>query len=213
MKPCNQCGSVCPDDAVFCPNCGASLTMFNQNGVPTSPVPEQPVVTAAPAAPTEPHQPIATVPVQAPPAPVPPASDSSPYVPPTASSSPQQSPAPPSPPQQPSYGQPVYGHPYPQQTPHTPQQPPSPYPQPPYGQSPYYPPYGQKRNSPTVLGIVGIVFAILLPLVTYCCSIPGLVMANQDVRRGWPSQNARILNIVALSLAVVNSFIGILWRL
>ena len=103
---------------------------------------------------------------------------------------------------------------------------PSPYAQPPvqpnnapYGQAPApgYPgyPYPQqpKRNAPLVLGIVGIVFAILLPLVTYCCSIPGLVMASKDIQRGLPSQSARVLNIIALALAVANSFLGIALRL
>ena len=64
-----------------------------------------------------------------------------------------------------------------------------------------------------MLGIVGIVFAILLPLVTYCCSIPGLVMASKDIQRGLPSQSARVLNLIALALAVANSFLGIALRL
>lgn len=83
-----------------------------------------------------------------------------------------------------------------------------------YGQPPY-PPYSypnqtpRKRSAPTVLGIIGIVFGLLLPLVTYCCSIPGLVMANQDIRQGMPNQSARTLNIIALVIAVANSFFSI----
>lgn len=89
----------------------------------------------------------------------------------------------------------------------------SPYPQTP---PPEYPnPQDQKRTAPLVLGIIGVIFAILLPLVTYCCSIPGLVMANQDIRNSLPNQSARVLNIVALVIAEVNSLLTILifWKL
>lgn len=64
-----------------------------------------------------------------------------------------------------------------------------------------------------VLGIIGIIFALLLPIVTYCCSIPGLVMANRDVRLGLPNQGARILNIIAIVIAAINSLLGVMLQL
>lgn len=202
MKSCSNCGAVCPEDAVFCPDCGASLTLQTAAPASTAPsatpaAPAQPVAPPAPAA--APTQPV-TPPAQPNPAP-------SPYAQPPVQPNPAPSP----------YTQP----------PVQPNPAPSPYAQPPvqphnapYGQAPApgYPgyPYPQqqpKRNAPLVLGIVGIVFAILLPLVTYCCSIPGLVMASKDIQRGLPSQSARVLNIIALALAVVNSVLGITLRL
>lgn len=86
---------------------------------------------------------------------------------------------------------------------------------PPYNQPPYPPVPGpgygmQKRTAPLVLGIIGIVFGVLLPLVTYACSIPGLVMANKDIKMGLDNQSGRVLNIIAIVIAAVNSIMGIL---
>lgn len=194
MKPCSNCGSVCPDDAVFCPNCGASLSEDIQQASTAS---ESPVQTP-PTEPSQPTNPIPPVSAEQPQPPVPPAPAAAPEQPrpPVTGYTP---PAQPPQPAQPSYGQPPYGQ--------------QPYGQQPYSQPGYPYPQGEKRTAPLVLGIIGIVFAILFPLVTYCCSIPGLVMANQDVQRGLPNQNARVLNIVALVLAVINSFLGILMQL
>lgn len=179
MKTCSNCGTVCPEDAAFCPNCGAALSLQ-----PTAPEPAAPVAPAQPPAPAAaPTQPVSP--------PMQPTTPPSPYAQPPAQPNPAPSPytQPPMQPNSAPYGQPS---------------------------APGYPdyPYQQpKRNAPLVLGIVGIVFAILLPLVTYCCSIPGLVMASKDIQRGLPSQSARVLNIIALALAVANSFLGIVLRL
>jgi len=84
------------------------------------------------------------------------------------------------------------------------------YPQP--NPPPYsiYPPQAAPRTAPMILGIIGIIFALLLPFVTYACSIPGLVMANTDIRRGLTNKtHMKILNIVAISLAACNSLLGV----
>ena len=202
MKPCAQCGAVCTDDSVFCTVCGASLTPLSPDGFtdPAAGAGQSPVSPqgTAPQAPVYPPQP-----------PVPAAGAGQSPVSPqgAAPQAPVYSPQPPASPSPygqaypPTSGMPGYG------------QPPA-YPGTPgYGQPPY--PYGQiprKRMAPTVLGIIGIVFGILLPLVTYCCSIPGLVMANQDIRRGLPNQAGRILNIIALAVALANSVFSIFYN-
>lgn len=55
-----------------------------------------------------------------------------------------------------------------------------------------------------ITGIVGIVFSVLFPAVTYGCSIPGLVLS---VKRSKTEKTtcAFVLNVVALALAVANS--------
>lgn len=186
MKTCSNCGAVCPENAVFCPDCGVVLSADAAPSTASS-APVQPTTSPNPTMSpvTPPISPYAQQSMQ-------PTGAPSPYAQPPVQTNPVPSPyTPPAPPyaQQNGtpYGQtPVPGYPYQQH---------------------------QKRNAPLVLGIVGIVFAILLPLVTYCCSIPGLVMVNQDVQRGLPNQSARVLNIIALCLAVANSIFGILWRL
>ena len=217
MKPCTQCGAVCPDDAICCPTCGASFLAADSQEAAQAAAPQTPVPSSSSPVPPSPSQP---------------ASPQSPLQPPYPQS-PVQPSYPQTPPQQPyvqAPGQPSYPHtpgqsPYPQAPgrspyPYNPTQEPysrmpgqPPYPQtpgqPPYPQAPYF----QKRTAPLVLGIIGIIFALFIPLVTYACSIPGLVMANQDIRRGLPNQNARILNIVALSVAVFVHFLSILFNL
>jgi len=59
-------------------------------------------------------------------------------------------------------------------------------------------------NGLIALGVVGIVFAILLPLVTYCTSITGWVLA---ARR--PDKKGLVLNIVAVIIALINSLIAL----
>lgn len=62
--------------------------------------------------------------------------------------------------------------------------------------------------SSLVLGIVGTVFAFCIPAVTYGCSIPGLVRGLK--KRHIKNCTAGItLNIVALTIAVFNSLVGI----
>lgn len=60
-------------------------------------------------------------------------------------------------------------------------------------------------NALIVVGIIGIIFAILFPLVTYCTSIPGWVLAAKR-----PDKKGMVLNIIAVILAVINSILGII---
>ena len=81
---------------------------------------------------------------------------------------------------------------------------------PPVYQQSDYSPYTmpQKRTAPIVLGIIGLVFSFLLPIVTYPCSIVGVVMANSDNKRGAKNTSGLVLNIVALVIAALNSILG-----
>lgn len=63
--------------------------------------------------------------------------------------------------------------------------------------------------SSLVLGIVGTVFAFFIPVVTYGCSITGLVRGIKK-RRVKNSTAGIALNVVALVIAVFNSLAGIL---
>lgn len=57
-------------------------------------------------------------------------------------------------------------------------------------------------SAPMVLGIIGIVFALCLPIVTLTCSIIGLVLANNELNEGKTVKTtARTLNIIAVSIA------------
>lgn len=60
-----------------------------------------------------------------------------------------------------------------------------------------------------VLGIVGVVFSLIMPLVTYACSIPGLVIAIRDRKRALKWKPGMILNIVALAIALINSLFAV----
>lgn len=64
-------------------------------------------------------------------------------------------------------------------------------------------------KSSLVLGIIGIVFAPIMPLVTYSCSITGLVLGLNKRHKQYNSTPGIILNIVALSAALINSLIGV----
>lgn len=68
-------------------------------------------------------------------------------------------------------------------------------------------------KAPLVLGIIGAVFALLLPIVTYCCSIPGLVIAGRNSRAGFPATGTKVLNIIALVVAAINSIAGVVINL
>ena len=63
--------------------------------------------------------------------------------------------------------------------------------------------------SSMVLGIVGIVFSIILPLVAYACSIPGILIGINKSKKNYNSSAGIALNIVALSLALINSLLGV----
>ena len=58
-----------------------------------------------------------------------------------------------------------------------------------------------------VLSIIGLVFSILFPLVTYPCSIVGLVMAVKK-RPTNKTTAAFVMCIIGLVIALINSAIG-----
>lgn len=59
-----------------------------------------------------------------------------------------------------------------------------------------------------VVGILGIIFGILLPIVTYCVSIPGLVLSAKRT-----DKKGLVLNIIALIIAIINSVLGVILQL
>lgn len=63
--------------------------------------------------------------------------------------------------------------------------------------------------SSLVLGIVGTVFAFFLPVVSYGCSVTGLVRGLKK-RREKNCTAGITLNIIALAVAAINSIIGVL---
>lgn len=64
--------------------------------------------------------------------------------------------------------------------------------------------------SSLVLGIVGLVFSVIIPVVSYACAIPGLVIGLKRRRRNYNSTAGVALSIIALSLALLNSVFGVL---
>ena len=60
-----------------------------------------------------------------------------------------------------------------------------------------------------VLMVVGLVFSLLSPIVTYVCSIISLVMSIKK-RKENKTTYAIVLNIVALLIAVVNHIYGVM---
>lgn len=62
-----------------------------------------------------------------------------------------------------------------------------------------------------VLMIIGAVFALMfiLPIITYGCSIPSLVMSIRR-RKTHVTLYAIIINIIALVLAVASSVLGVM---
>ena len=64
--------------------------------------------------------------------------------------------------------------------------------------------------SSLVLGIVGAVFALFAPIATYACSIPGLISGVRGQKKNYRAAAGIVLNIVALSLALINSVLGII---
>jgi len=96
------------------------------------------------------------------------------------------------------------------------------YPQQPYQQQPYpgqhqqqmYP--GQYPQQPhirkthvasLVLSVIGLVFSLLLPIVTYPCSIVALVMAIRK-RDTHKTTAALVMSIISLVVAIINSALG-----
>lgn len=64
--------------------------------------------------------------------------------------------------------------------------------------------------SSLVLGIVGLVFSVIVPVVSYACAIPGLVIGLKRRRKNYNSTAGVVLSIIALSLALINSVFGVL---
>lgn len=64
-----------------------------------------------------------------------------------------------------------------------------------------------------VLMIIGAVFAVMfiLPIITYGCSIPSLVMSIKR-RKTHITLYAIIINIIALILAVISSVLGVMMQ-
>ncbi len=64
--------------------------------------------------------------------------------------------------------------------------------------------------SSLALGIVGLVFSSFLPVVSYACSIPGLVFAVTKKKKNYNCTAGLALNIIAISIAAINSLLGII---
>lgn len=64
--------------------------------------------------------------------------------------------------------------------------------------------------SSLVLGIIGLVFSIMLPMVTYSCAIPGLLIGLKKNKKGYNSSAGVILSVIAIAFAGINSALGIL---
>lgn len=63
--------------------------------------------------------------------------------------------------------------------------------------------------SSLVLGIIGVVFSLFVPVVAYACAIPGLVSGVKKSRQNYSASAGIVLNIIALSIAVINSVLGV----
>lgn len=64
--------------------------------------------------------------------------------------------------------------------------------------------------SSLVLGIVGLIFSFIIPIVSYACAIPGLVIGIKKRNKNYSSSAGISLSIIALSLALINSVFGVL---
>ena len=74
-------------------------------------------------------------------------------------------------------------------------------------------PSGSQKIPALILGIVSIVFALLLPIITYVCGGIGLVFASKAKQNGENATAAQICCIIGLVLAVINSIMGIILAL
>ncbi|MCH5192903.1 MAG: hypothetical protein J1F11_03005 [Oscillospiraceae bacterium] len=64
--------------------------------------------------------------------------------------------------------------------------------------------------SSLVLGIVGLVFSFVLPLVSYACAIPGLIIGVKKTEKDYNASAGVVLSIIAISFAFINSVLGVL---
>lgn len=60
-----------------------------------------------------------------------------------------------------------------------------------------------------VLMIIGALFALILPIVTYVTSIPSLIISILK-RESNNTKYAIVINIIALVLALANSILGVI---
>ncbi len=60
-----------------------------------------------------------------------------------------------------------------------------------------------------VLGIVGTSFSVILPIVSYACCIPGLIIAIKDRKKAYRTKPGFVLNVVGLSIAFINSVFAV----
>ena len=73
---------------------------------------------------------------------------------------------------------------------------------------------GTPSTKVVVLSTIGLIFAFLLPLVTYICSVIGLVFASGEIASGKTAKTTyRTINIVALVIAGINSILGVILML
>lgn len=63
--------------------------------------------------------------------------------------------------------------------------------------------------SSLVLSIVGLVFSFFLPVVSYACAIPGLIIGLKKRKKNYSSSAGISLSIVALAIALINSVLGV----
>ncbi|MDE6745322.1 MAG: hypothetical protein K2J72_01650 [Oscillospiraceae bacterium] len=63
--------------------------------------------------------------------------------------------------------------------------------------------------SSLVLSIIGLVFSFFLPVVSYACAIPGLIIGIKKRRKNYSSSAGISISIVALSIALINSVLGV----
>lgn len=63
--------------------------------------------------------------------------------------------------------------------------------------------------SSLVLSIIGLVFSFFLPVVSYACAIPGLIIGIKKRKKNYSSSAGISISIVALSIALINSVLGV----
>ena len=63
-----------------------------------------------------------------------------------------------------------------------------------------------------VLMIIGALFALILPIITYPCSIVSLVMSITK-SNSHKTTYAIVINIIALAVALVNSILGVMLQM
>ena len=63
-----------------------------------------------------------------------------------------------------------------------------------------------------MLMIIGTIFALIIPIVTYGCSITCLVMSITK-RHTHKTTYAIVINIIALMLALANSVLGVMLQM